>query len=96
MAPEVSDWIQLSEVVRVERERQHLSQARLAQAASVSRFWLIGLEAGEKRSAPFDMIMRVLLALGISITLVPKAYDPPAKIDISASDIVQNHTLGGR
>ncbi|MDR3070887.1 MAG: helix-turn-helix domain-containing protein [Propionibacteriaceae bacterium] len=91
---QVTDWIQLAELVREQREKQHLSQAALARAAKVSRYWLIGFEAGEKRSAPFDMIMRLLLELNLSITLTPIRITPIVEDGISASEVIRRHTQG--
>lgn len=49
--------------------RKGLSQAELASEAGVGRQWPVGLEAGDKASAPLDMVLRVLCALELDVTL---------------------------
>lgn len=69
------DATQLGAAVREARIRAGLSQSELAADANVGRQWLVGFEAGDKLSAPFDMVMRVLRTLALEVTLdvsVPK------------------------
>lgn len=63
--------VELGRIVRDAREQQGLTQVGLARAASVGRQWLVGLELGDKESAPLDMILRVLAVLDLEVTLVP-------------------------
>jgi predicted transcriptional regulator len=74
-----------------------LSQGELAMDAKVGRQWLVGLEAGDKVSAPLDMVLRVLAALGQSVTLDPMATLRPASrasapVVITAEEILARYT----
>lgn len=62
--------------LREERLRQGLTQGELAQKARVGRQWLNGFEMGDKPTAPLDMVMRVLTALGVSVELRPRPARP--------------------
>lgn len=57
----------LSWVVRGLRLRRGLTQAELAQAARVSRQWLVSLETGPSRGIEVGRVMKVLDALNASI-----------------------------
>lgn len=48
-----------------------MSQTELAAEANVGRQWLVEFEAGDKLSAPFDMVMRLLRVLQLDVTLDP-------------------------
>lgn len=65
----VRDAAQLGAAVREARVRAGLSQSELAADANVGRQWLVAFEAGDKLSAPFDMVMRVLRVLALEVTL---------------------------
>lgn len=45
------------------------TQAALARLAQVGRQWLNSFENGEKKSAPLDMVMRVVAALDVTVEL---------------------------
>ncbi|MDR1150856.1 MAG: helix-turn-helix domain-containing protein [Bifidobacteriaceae bacterium] len=96
MATEIHDAAELGAAVRTARRDQGLSQTDLAHVAHVGRQWLVGLEAGDKHSAPLDMILRVLRGLRLSITLDPTPAAlrllGPAPPLIRADDIVARHT----
>jgi transcriptional regulator with XRE-family HTH domain len=88
----VGDAVALGVAVRQARIDQGLSQVELAHDAQVGRQWLVGLEAGDKTSAPLDMVFRVLRALGLAVTLDPVR---PAPADnrpvITATQILQRY-----
>ncbi|WP_328331004.1 helix-turn-helix domain-containing protein [Kribbella sp. NBC_00382] len=65
----------LGATVRGQRQRMHLTQAALADAAGVSRAWLIEFEKG-KPTVELGRILAVIEALGI--TLEVRIGDPPA------------------
>lgn len=68
----------LGPALREARIAEEITQSALASVAGVGRQWLNAFEAGEKPSAPFDMVMRVIAALGVSVTLSrPVPLDPP-------------------
>lgn len=87
---------ELGAAVRQARADQGLSQAELAADAHVGRQWLVGLEAGDKLSAPLDMVLRVLRELGLTVTLDPTLSTPPDddRPVITATQILQRY--GGR
>jgi len=79
-------------VVRQARTEQGLSQAELARDAGVGRQWLVGLEAGDKTSAPLDMVMRVLRELGLAVTLDPvRPTQPNPGPVITATQVLQRY-----
>lgn len=82
---------ELGSLVRLARMADEVSQVALAEAARVGRQWLVAFEAGDKESAPLDMVMRVLAELGISVTLtpsnVPDSAVPHADVDEAAIDL---------
>jgi transcriptional regulator with XRE-family HTH domain len=67
----VCDASRLGSAVRETRLRAGLSQTELAAEAGVGRQWLVAFEAGDKASAPFDMVMRLLRALELEAVLDP-------------------------
>jgi len=69
---------QLGEVTRQARLDAGISQSELAQRSRVGRQWLNAFEAGDKPTAPLDMIMRVAEALGVELVLAPARN--PAKV----------------
>lgn len=92
----VRDAAQLGDAVRKARAAIGLSQSELAADARVGRQWLVAFEAGDKLSAPFNMVMRVLRSLELDVTLdastpkrsgrrvpgfVPKATDVLARYE---------------
>ncbi|MDO5534058.1 MAG: helix-turn-helix transcriptional regulator [Propionibacteriaceae bacterium] len=86
---------ELGDLVREARLAQGLSQTELAAEAAVGRQWLVGLEAGDKASAPLGMVLRVLHALALDVTLAgshreerPQPERPPLP---SASDILSRY-----
>ncbi|MDR3068667.1 MAG: helix-turn-helix domain-containing protein [Cellulomonas sp.] len=90
--PHVSSAATLGAVVRQARTDQGLSQAELAQDAKVGRQWLVALEAGDKASAPLDMVLRVLRELGLTVTLDPTRQAPAdGRPVVSATQILQRY-----
>lgn len=67
--PRIQAAAALGDLVREARLAHGLSQTQLAADAAVGRQWLVGLEAGDKASAPLDMVLRVLRALALDVTL---------------------------
>lgn len=93
------DARQVGSIIRGARLREGLSQSELASDAGVGRQWLVGLEAGDKASAPLDMVLRVLRALELDVTLSGAAPErrfgddqPPMP---TASEILARY-VGGR
>lgn len=67
--------------MREVRIGENISQSALAELADVGRQWLNAFELGEKSSAPLDMIMRVIGALGVSVVLARPTPAAPADDD---------------
>lgn len=70
---------QLGEAVREARVEAGLTQTELASDSGVGRQWLVAFEAGDKMSAPFDMVMRVLRVLELEATLDPSLPKRPGR-----------------
>lgn len=62
-------------LVRAARARRAMTQADLAEAAGVSRRWLVDLEAGKPR-AELELVLTVLAVLGVG--LQTDALEPPS------------------
>ena len=91
----VAGAAELGRAVRGARVRAGISQAELAGDARVGRQWLVGLELGDKNSAPLDMVLRVLAALDLTVTLKPPEPRPaPAGPIITATQILRRYTPG--
>lgn len=76
---------ELGKAIRAGREARGLTQGQLAAQAEVGRQWLVGFELGDKRSAPLDMVLRLLTVLDLEVTLVPRRPRPPlTDIDLDA------------
>jgi transcriptional regulator with XRE-family HTH domain len=88
-----SDGGQLGQAVREVRQRLGLSQAELAADSQVGRQWLVEFEAGAKRSAPLDMVFRVLRQLALEVTLdsTPPARPPMPIAPLTASQILAKY-----
>ena len=78
----------LGPALRDARLADDLTQAALAELAGVGRQWLNAFEAGDKASAPLDMVMRVVAALDVAVVLsrpVPTATAAvPDIVDLDA------------
>ena len=73
---ERSFYLQIAHLVADLRARAGISQATLAKAANVSQPLIARLETGDKRRTPsFDMIFKVLKALGykMEINVTPES-----------------------
>lgn len=96
----VRDASELGSAVRDARIQASLSQAELAAEAQVGRQWLVEFEAGDKLSAPFDMVMRLLRALALEVTLDPavlrRRASPTSKGAPTASEVLARHTTPER
>jgi hypothetical protein len=75
----VRDAAELGTVVRDARLLAGISQTELAADARVGRQWLVGFEARDKLSAPFDIVMRVLRVLELEVTLDPSVPARPVR-----------------
>ena len=88
----VRDSAQLGLAVRDARLSAGLSQADLAAEAGIGRQWLVAFEAGDKPSAPFDMVMGLLRALDLEVTLHPTLPQRRPTVDLAftpnASDVL--------
>jgi len=91
----VRDAAQLGSAVREARVRAGMSQTELAADSSVGRQWLVAFEAGDKASAPFDMVMRVLQVLDLNVTLDSSVITRPPRSSrrtvVRASDILARY-----
>jgi HTH-type transcriptional regulator / antitoxin HipB len=70
----------IGDVVRERRQQLQLSQVQLAEAAGVSRRWLLALETG-KPTAQLDLVFRTLHALGLILDAV---VEPAGETDLDA------------
>ena len=86
----------LGGVVRDARVERRLTQSELARDAGVGRQWLVAFEAGDKESAPLDMVFRLLRALDLSVVLDATPARPAARHVpvIAASDILHGLAAG--
>jgi HTH-type transcriptional regulator / antitoxin HipB len=57
-------------VIRGERRRRGWTQAQLADAAGVTRAWVIAIEQG-KRTAELGLVLHTLAALDVIADIVP-------------------------
>jgi HTH-type transcriptional regulator/antitoxin HipB len=72
--------------IRDRRQELNLSQAQLADAAGVSRRWLLALESG-KPTAQLDLVLRTLDALGLVVDV--RAELTPGDVDLV--ELVSDH-----
>jgi len=70
---------ELGSAVRQARAESGISQTQLATMAHVGRQWLVAFEAGDKGSAPLDMVFRVLQVLKLDVTLESAIEPGPAR-----------------
>lgn len=68
----ITSWTKLGGLIRDARRAQSLTQADLADRAGVARSWLARVEAGH-RGAELETLLRLLDALGLSLTLTAPA-----------------------
>lgn len=84
---QVATAADVGRIIRAARTRRAMSQADLAAAASVSRRWLVDLEAGKPR-AELDMALRVLAVLGVGLhTDAPETSHSSPAAPTSNSDV---------
>ncbi|MFI6578854.1 helix-turn-helix domain-containing protein [Nocardiopsis sp. NPDC050513] len=74
----LTGWSKLGGLVRDTRLSQGLSQAALAARAGVARSWLARVEAGH-RGAELEPLLRLLAALGLTLTLRSNSDAPQAR-----------------
>lgn len=91
----VRDAVELGAAVRAARLRAGLSQVELAAEAQVGRQWLVEFEAGDKLSAPFDMVLRVLRVLELEVLIDPTVVRRAATTTAgrpTASEVLDRYT----
>lgn len=71
----ITSWTKLGGLIRDARKAQSLTQADLADRAGVARSWLARVEAGH-RGAELETLLRLLDALGLSLTLTAPTRQP--------------------
>lgn len=59
--------LRLGQAIRALRHDRGLTQSQLAEAAGVSRQWLVAVESGTRQGAEVGLIMRVLDTLDASL-----------------------------
>lgn len=77
----ITDARDLGLYVRDRRRDLGMTQAELAEAAGVSRRWLLDLETG-KETARVGLVLRTLDALGLTLDVRPDVR--PGDIDLDA------------
>jgi HTH-type transcriptional regulator/antitoxin HipB len=87
---EVGDVEQLAAAVRARRTAVGTSQAKLASLAGVSRKWIYEFEAG-KPAAELGLVLRVLGALGLSLSVAPGVPDAFPGADDAAPSPLAGH-----
>ena len=78
--------IDLGLVIRDRRRKLTLSQADLAHQLGVGRQWVVGIEHGKPR-AEIGLVLRTLLALGLSLKIDAGDHLPASGDDITPVDI---------
>lgn len=66
----LTNWARVGDIVRERRRASRMTQAALAQAAGVSRAWVVRLERGQAGGEP-SSVMPVLRALGLELVVRP-------------------------
>jgi HTH-type transcriptional regulator/antitoxin HipB len=66
----LTNWARVGDIVREQRRASRMTQAALAQAAGVSRAWVVRLERGQAGGEP-SSVMPVLRALGLELVVRP-------------------------
>lgn len=84
--PAVRDARDLAALVRTARRRRGWSQARLAEAAGVSRQWLVDLEHGHER-AELGKALSVLRALDLELASAGSSRPPAARTWMTMPDV---------
>ncbi len=69
---------ELGAIIRQKRLTLGLDQKTLAERVSVSRQWIINVEAGKQRAA-LGLVLRTLTALGIIVDATDEAPRKPAR-----------------
>ena len=85
----IGDWTKLGSTIKAERTRAGLTQHELATRAGISRSWLAKVEAGH-RGAELEQILRLLAALGLSMSLRSQALDPEIEQGTTATPSLQH------
>jgi y4mF family transcriptional regulator len=71
----IGHWTTFGAAIRDARRAQSLTQTELAERAGVSRSWLAKLESGH-RGAEFEQILRVVSALGLTLSIRDERAEP--------------------
>ncbi len=78
--------------LRAERERQGLTQQRVADMAGLDRSYYVGVEAG-KRNVTFRTFCRMAHALGQDVAYFLKDMPTPAFLDNDSSEDIGDGKL---
>lgn len=62
--------IPLSKLIRIGRDRLHLSQSELAKAAGVSRNYISLIERGSVDNVTLKVLRRIFVKLGLTMKIV--------------------------
>jgi transcriptional regulator with XRE-family HTH domain len=84
------DLIEIGKQIKAARRSRGWSQARLAQAASVSRARLEGLENARIGEIGFKSLLRILHALDLDLRLTQFNRSRPTLEDLVAEEAGQN------
>lgn len=79
----ITTWERLGTVVREARTSRGLTQQQLAEAAGVSRAWLVRVEAGHRR-AEIDQLLKVLGALDLTLAVKERQHSEGAAAVLAA------------
>ena len=66
----LTNWARVGDVVREQRRASGMTQDALAEAADVSRAWVVRLERGQAGGQP-SSVMQVLRVLGLELVVRP-------------------------
>jgi len=84
---EISRPDDIGPALREVRLSEEITQSALAQIAGVGRQWLNSFEMGERSFAPFDMVLRVITALGVPVLLTRPAQPRAVADDAAPVDL---------
>lgn len=61
--------VSLSELIAIHRDRLHLSQSELAQAAGISRNYISLIERGHTENISYGVLKRICSKLGLNVSI---------------------------
>jgi len=80
--------LELGAALRAARTAKGWTQARLADAAGVSRQLLVDVERGKRPGAELSGILSLARALGLGLTLTPLPTGDATSIDAALDDLL--------